>query len=134
MLNQCNFIGNLASDPELRYTQSGKSVCNFTLAANSGYGDNRRTEWVKVVCWGNTAEACGKYLKKGKRVFVCGEQATRKWTDKNGNDRYVTEIIASNVQFLSPKGEDLGDGNSSGNNSGYGGNDGDSYSVDSVPF
>jgi single-strand DNA-binding protein len=115
MLNQCNFIGNLTADPELKFTQSGHAVCNFTIAVNSGWGDNKRTEFVRVVCWRKTAEACSEYLKKGKKAFVSGEMQTRKWQDNNGNDRYTTEIVATDVQFLTPRDEG---GSSGGYNSG----------------
>lgn len=121
MLNQCNFIGNLTADPETRYTQAGTAVCNFTLAVNYGWGDNEQTEFVRVVCWGKTAEACGKYLTKGNKSFVSGEMQTRKWQDQNGNDRYTTEITARNVQFLSPKNIEGGSGNNGGGGQQQGG-------------
>lgn len=122
MLNQCNFIGNLTADPETRITHSGTPVCNFTLAVNYGWGDNEQTEFVRVVCWSKTAEACGKYLVKGSKSFVSGEMQTRKWQDQNGNDRYTTEITARSVQFLSPKNSEGGSGNNGGG--GYGGDNG----------
>jgi len=106
MWQQFQGIGNLAADVETRYTQSGKSVCNFTVCCDSGYGDNKRTEFVKCVAWGKLADVCGEYLNKGSRVFVQGTMQTRKWSDQNGNDRYSTEIVVNEMKMLSPKREE----------------------------
>ena len=99
-------IGNLGSDPELRYTQSGQPVANFNIATNERWTDKsgaqqERTEWHKIVVWGKQAENCEKYLSKGRQVYVEGRIQTRDWEDKDGNKRYTTEIVAQTVQFLS---------------------------------
>jgi single-strand DNA-binding protein len=108
-------IGNLGSDPVKRYTQSGAAVVNFNIATNerwTGKDGNRqeRTEWHKVVVFGNQAENCEKYLSKGRSVFVEGRLQTRDWEDKDGNKRYTTEIVANNVVFLSGQGAGGGSG------------------------
>lgn len=104
-MNKVIICGNLGGDPELRYTQSGEPVCNFTCATSSKWKDKagnaqERTEWHKVVVWGKIAETCEKYLKKGNKVLVEGELQTRDWEDKDGQKRYTTEVKASSVQFL----------------------------------
>ena len=103
-VNMVMILGNLGQDPELRSTQGGKQVCNLRIATSDSWKDasgqrQERTEWHSVACWGATADACGKYLTKGSKVFVEGKLQTRKWTDKSGQDRYQTEILASNVVF-----------------------------------
>lgn len=105
MLNHCQFIGRLGQDPETRFTQSGDPVCNFSIACDSGYGDKKSTEWVRLVAFKKTAELCGQYLQKGRQVYVSGRMQTRKWTNKDGQDVYTTEIIANEVKFLGDKGE-----------------------------
>lgn len=104
-LNRCEFIGRLGSDPEMRFTPNGTGVCNFDIACDSVWKDRdgtrqKRTEWVKVVVWGPQSEACSKYLNKGRQVFVAGELRTRTYDDKQGVKRYVTEIHARDVIFL----------------------------------
>lgn len=104
-LNRCEFIGRLGADPEMRFTPSGAGVCNFDIACDSVWKDRdgqkqKRTEWVKIVVWGAQAEACSKYLNKGRQVFVAGELRTRSYDDKQGVKRYVTEIHAREVLFL----------------------------------
>ncbi len=98
-------VGNLGKDPEVRFTQSGRAVANFSLATSdswTGQDGNRqeRTEWHNIVVWGKQAEACGQYLAKGRQVFVQGRIQTRSYDDKEGNKRYITEIVAQRVQFL----------------------------------
>ena len=105
-LNKVIIIGNLGADPELRYTQSGQAVCNFTVATNESWKDKdgewqERTEWHKIVVWGKQGENCEKYLSKGRQCCVEGRLQTREWEDKDGNKRWTTEIVAQNVQFLS---------------------------------
>jgi single-strand DNA-binding protein len=108
MLNKVMLIGNLGKDPELKYTQSQTAICNFSLAvsekrkaADGSWAEH--TEWINVVVFGKTAENCGQYLDKGKKAYIEGSIRTRKWQDKDGNDRYSTEVVAQNVIFLSPK-------------------------------
>ncbi len=110
-LNKCLFIGRLGADPEMRSTQTGKSVANFRIAVGSSWKDKgtgekkEQTDWVSIVAFDRLAEICGEYLRKGSQVFIEGAQRTRKWQDKNGVDRYSTEIIASQMQMLGGKPE-----------------------------
>ena len=109
-LNRVEIIGRLGKDPEVRYSQSGNAVCNMTVATDESYTDREgnkvdRTEWHTVVCYQKQAENCGQYLKKGSLVFVEGSLQTRKWKDKQEQDRYTTEIKAQRVQFLDRKGD-----------------------------
>lgn len=104
-LNKVMLIGRLGRDPELRYTQSGQPICNFTMATDESYVDrdgNRqdRAEWHRIVVFGRQAENVAHYLKKGSPCFVEGSLQTRQWEDKEGQTRYTTEIKAFRVQFL----------------------------------
>lgn len=103
-LNQCNFIGNLGKDPEMRFMANGKAVTNFSIAVtekwNADGEQHERTEWVRCTAYGSLAEVCQKYLARGKQVFVSGKFHTSKWTDKDGNDRYSTDIIIGNMVML----------------------------------
>ena len=108
-VNKVILIGNLGSDPEVRYTPSGQAVANFNIATNESWKgkdgqDQERTEWHKIVVWGKLAEICGEYLGKGRTVYVEGRLQTREWADKEGHKRYTTEIVANTVQFLGPPG------------------------------
>ncbi len=113
MLNKAMLIGNLGGDPEIRYTQAGAPVATFTVATTERWTDKEgqkqeTTEWHRVVAWRRLAEICGEYLHKGSRVYIEGKIQTRKWQDQNGNDRYTTEIVARDMQMLSPKGSSTG--------------------------
>lgn len=104
-INKVILIGNLGSDPEVRFTPSGQAVANFNIATNESWKDKNgqdqdRTEWHKIVVWGKQAENCGEYLSKGRPVYIEGKLQTREWTDKDGNKRYTTEVVAQTVQFL----------------------------------
>lgn len=104
-VNKVIVIGNLGRDPELRYTQSGQAVANFTVATNENWTNKagereERTEWHRVVAWGRVAELCAEYLAKGRTVYVEGRLQTREWEDKEGQKRRSTEIVAQTVQFL----------------------------------
>ena len=104
-VNKVILIGRLGQNPELRYTQGGTSVSNFSLATNENWTDKsgqrqERTEWHRVVAWGKTAELCSQYLTKGRQVYLEGKLQTRQWEDQNGQKRYTTEIQATSVQFL----------------------------------
>ena len=104
-INKVILIGNLGGDPELRYTGGGTAVCNFTVATNESYKDKDgnmvdKTEWHRVVAWGRLAEICGEYLKKGRQVFIEGSLQTNQWEDKDGNNRYTTEVKAREMQML----------------------------------
>jgi single-strand DNA-binding protein len=105
-INKVILIGNLGKDPEVRYTPNGAAICNITLATtrswkNKDSGDKvEETEWHRVVFYDRLAEIAGEYLKKGRPVYVEGRLKTRKWQDKEGVEKYTTEIIADNMQLL----------------------------------
>ena len=108
-VNKVLLIGNLGADPDMRYTPSGAGVCEMRLATNESWTDKsgqrqERTEWHRIVVWGKRAELCAKYLSKGRQCFVEGRLRTRSWEDKEGNKRYTTEIVATDVQFLGGRG------------------------------
>ncbi|RWX42922.1 single-strand DNA-binding protein [Candidatus Electrothrix aarhusensis] len=129
MLNKAMLIGNLGADPELRYTQSGVAVASFNVATTRRWKDKEgqqqeETEWHKIVAWQRLGEICNEYLHKGSKVYVEGRLQTRKWQDQSGNDRYTTEIVASDVQFLTPRGEGGGGYSGGGSTSGSGGGGG----------
>ncbi len=104
-VNKVILIGNVGKDPELRYTQNGTAVCNFSLATTERakiQGEwQDKTEWHNIVAWSRLAELCNQYLQKGTQVYIEGRLQTRKWEDREGNTRYQTEIVAQDVQFLS---------------------------------
>jgi len=108
-LNKCIFIGRLGADPDVRYLPSGKPVANFRIAVGSQWKDKQtgdkkeQTEWVSIVAFDKLGEICGEYLRKGSQVFIEGAMRTRKWVDKEGKDRYSTEIIAQQMQMLGSK-------------------------------
>ena len=108
-MNRAFIIGNLTRDPELRTTSgTGSSVCSFTVAVSRRFANQngeRETDFIPVVAWKSTADNCAKYLLKGSKVAVSGSIQTRSYDDKEGQKRYVTEIVADEVQFLNKKGE-----------------------------
>ena len=143
MVNKVILVGNLGADPEVRYTQSGTAVATFNVATSERWKGQdgqmqEQTEWHRIVTWSKLAEICGEYLHKGSKVYIEGKIQTRKWQDKDGVERYTTEIVARDMKMLSPKGE--GGGGRSGGGSyqeppfpdepsgGYGGGTGE------VPF
>lgn len=105
-VNKVILLGNLGNDPDVRYTASGAAVANISLATAENWRDKEtgekqeRTEWHRVVFFGRLAEIVGEYLRKGSQVYVEGRIQTRKWQDKEGNDRYTTEIVANEMQML----------------------------------
>jgi single-strand DNA-binding protein len=104
-VNKVILIGNLGRDPEVRYTQNGTAVANFTLATNEVWTDKggerqERTEWHRIVVWGKQAEIVREHLSKGKQVYVEGSIQTRQWDDREGNKRSTTEIKAARVVML----------------------------------
>lgn len=117
-INKVILIGNLGKDPETRFTPQGTAVSNFSVATDESYKDGKtgqivpRTEWHNVACFNRLAEIARDYLKKGSKVYIEGRLQTRKWQDKNGQDRYTTEIIAGEMQMLDGKGG--GSGSSGG--------------------
>jgi single-strand DNA-binding protein len=102
-LNQCNFIGRLGEDPQVRYMPDGSAVANMTIACGWKSKDKEGAEWVKLVVYQKLAEICGEYLRKGSKVFVSGKFKTRKWTDQQGVERYTTEIVVNEMQMLDGK-------------------------------
>ena len=106
-MNKVILIGNLTRDPELTETPSGVPVCKFALAVSRDYtnaNNERETDFFNITVWRGRAENCGKYLKKGNKVAVVGRLHNRSYDDKDGNKRYVTDIIADEVEFLTPRG------------------------------
>ena len=131
-VNKVILIGNLGRDPEVRYTPSGSAVCNVTLATTRNWKSKEsgekveETEWHRVVFYDRLAEIAGEYLKKGRSIYVEGRLKTRKWTDKDGAEKYTTEIIAQEMNMLGSR-EGMGGG------SGGPEDDGGGYSERSAP-
>tara|TARA_R100000278_G_scaffold110649_1_gene87903 strand:+ start:189 stop:596 length:408 start_codon:yes stop_codon:yes gene_type:complete len=106
MVNKVILIGNLGQDPEVKETKTGNHVCKLRLATTDRRKDrdsgdwSDHTEWHNVVCFGKTANNVAKYCQKGKQIYVEGRLQTRKWQDKDGRDRYTTEVIGDNIRFL----------------------------------
>lgn len=113
-VNKVILIGNLGKDPEIRYTQNGTAVANFSLATTDSWTKDgektERTEWHNIVVWARLAEICNEYLQKGKQIYIEGRIQTRKWEDRDGNTRYTTEIVAQNMQMLGGRGDGGGGG------------------------
>lgn len=111
MLNNAQIIGHLGKDPETRYLPSGEAVCNFSVATTEKWKDKatgeqkEATEWHRISTFGKLAEICGQWLHKGSLVWVQGKITTRKWTDKDGIERYSTEIRADSMKMLGGKPE-----------------------------
>jgi single-strand DNA-binding protein len=105
-VNKVILVGNLGRDPEVRYSPNGQAVANVTLATSESWKDKtsgekqEKTEWHRVVFFGRLAEIAGEYLKKGAQIYIEGRLQTRKWQDKDGKDRYTTEIVANDMQML----------------------------------
>jgi single-strand DNA-binding protein len=114
-LNKVMIIGNLGRDPEMRYTQGGQAVTQFSVAASRNYKNpagewQEETEWFRVVAWGALGERTAEYLRKGRKVYVEGRLQTRQWEGQDGQKRYTTEVIAQTVTPLDPKPRDAGEG------------------------
>jgi len=113
-VNKVILIGNLGRDPEIRSTANGTQQATFSIATSESWDDKdsgekrEKTEWHKIVAWRRLAEICGQYLKKGSQVYIEGKLQTRKWSDQDNNERYTTEIVAQNIQILSPSGQQGG--------------------------
>ncbi len=109
-VNKVILIGNLGKDPEIRYAPNGSAVANITLATYESWKDKtsgekqEKTEWHRVVFFGRLAEIAGEYLKKGAQIYVEGRLQTRKWQDKDGKERYTTEVVAGEMQMLGSRG------------------------------
>jgi len=137
-MNRVTLCGHLGADPELRQTSKGTSVCNMRIATNSRVKDpdgewTDHTEWHNVVAWSGQADSCAQYLTKGRQVLIEGRLQTRPWTDRDGNERQKTEVVADRVHFVGGRGDagrgdaGRGDDNRQGNRQqvrhrgGYGG-------------
>jgi single-strand DNA-binding protein len=109
-VNKVILVGNLGKDPEVRYSPNGQAVANVTIATSESWKDKNtgdkqeRTEWHRIVFFGRLAEIAGEYLKKGSQIYIEGRLQTRKWQDKEGKDRYTTEIVAAEMQMLGSRG------------------------------
>ena len=105
-INKVILVGNLGKDPDIRFTANGDQVCNITIATTDSWKDKasgekkEATEWHRVVLFKKLGEIAGQYLKKGSQVYIEGSLRTNKWKDKNGNERYTTEIVADEMQML----------------------------------
>jgi len=141
-VNKAILVGNLGKDPEVRFTPSGRAVARFTLATTESWmdqesGRQERTDWHNIVVWGKQAESCGQYLAKGRQVYVEGRITSRSYDDKDGNKRYITEIVAQRVQFLGGGSGGGRSGQPEGGGSGGGGFDdfgGGPVPDDDIPF
>lgn len=115
-LNKAQLIGRLGADPEIRYTTSGDAVCNIRVACTESWKDKQTgeqkesTEWMRVVFYKRLAEVAGQYLKKGSQVYIEGRIKTRKWQDKDGQDRYTTEVEATEMKMLGRRSDDSSNG------------------------
>ncbi len=148
-VNKVILIGNLGSDPEVKYTPSGVPVANVNLATNESWTDRsgekqERTEWHRLVIWRKLAEIVGQYLRKGSKIYVEGRLETRSWDDQSGQKRYTTEVVVNDLQMLDGRGDAGGD-IQQGNNyqeppagappgGGYAPSGGDSAEDDDLPF
>ena len=127
-VNKVILVGNLGKEPEVRFTPEGNAIANVVLATSESWRDKQtgdmqdRTEWHRVVFFSRLAEIAGEYLHKGSKVYIEGALRTRKWTDKDNNERYTTEIVANEMQMLDKKGENE-----------FGGDQGQNYSRPAAP-
>lgn len=109
-VNKVILVGNLGRDPEIRYSANGQAIANVNIATSESWKDKNtgekqeKTEWHRIVFFGRLAEIAGEYLKKGSQIYVEGRLQTRKWQDKEGKDRYTTEIVANEMQMLGSRG------------------------------
>ena len=111
-MNKVILVGNLTRDPELTETPTGVAVCRFSIAVSRDYANaegNRETDFFNITVWRGRAENCGKYLKKGNKVAIVGSLQTRSYEDKDGIKRNVTDVVASEVEFLTPRGTQVDD-------------------------
>lgn len=142
-VNKAILIGHLGRDPEIRYSPSGVAIANVNIATTESWKDKNtgeqqeKTEWHRLVFFGRLAEVVGEYLKKGSQVYIEGRLQTRKWQDKEGNDRWTTEIVANDMQMLGGSGgsknQDSGYDHASENQDHSGGGGSDDFD-DDIPF
>lgn len=127
MVNKVILVGRLGADPKSRNTNSGTTVVHLRIATSERRKDRdsgewtEHTEWHRVVCFGSTAESVARFLSKGRQVYVEGRLRTNKWQDRDGNDRYTTEVVGDRVQFLDSKKDGGGNGGNNNGGGGYGG-------------
>ena len=143
-INKVILIGNLGADPELKYTASGTPVCTFRLATNESFKDREgnqqeRTEWHRIVAWAKLGEIAAQYLSKGRQVYIEGSIRTRSWEDQSGERKYMTEIVARDIQFLGGQAQGGGGGGYGGGSGGGGGGGGNDFGGppppdDDIPF
>ena len=125
-INKVILVGNLGQDPDTKAMPSGTTVCNIRIATSESWKDKQsgemkeQTEWHSVAMFGRLAEIAGEYLRKGSQVYVEGRLRTRKWQDKQGNDRYTTEVVAQEMQMLGGRGGGMGGGGGAGGGEGRG--------------
>ena len=138
-VNKAIILGRLGKDPEMRYLPNGDAVANVTIATSESWkdkqsGDKRETtEWHRVVFFRKLAEIAGQYLKKGSQVYIEGKITTRKWQDKDGQERYTTEIVANDMTMLGGRSEGGSGGGSGGGNYGNQGGGYDDYNASPAP-
>lgn len=119
-LNRHECIGRLGQDPEIKYTADGKAIANISVACSESWKDkntgnnHEKTEWIRYVAFGRLAEITQQYLKKGSRVYLSGKLRSRKWQDQQGQDRYTTEIVCSEMQMLDNKADGASNPNAAG--------------------
>lgn len=120
-VNKVILVGHLGKDPEVRYSPNGAAIANITIATSEGWKDKQtgeqqeKTEWHRVVFFSRLAEIAGEYLRKGSQIYIEGRLQTRKWQDKEGLDRYTTEIVANEMQMLGSRGGSGGQSSGSSN-------------------
>ena len=129
-INKAIIVGHLGRDPEVRYSANGSAIANVSIATTDSWKDKQtgdrqdRTEWHRVVFFNRLAEIAGEYLKRGAQVYIEGRLQTRKWEDKDGHERYTTEIVANDMQMLGGRGGDTGGAGGGGGEPSYGGGGG----------
>ena len=134
-VNKVILVGNLGRDPEVRYTKAGQAVASFSLATSEKWTDKdgekqEKTEWHRIVAWGELGEICGEYLSKGKQVYIEGRLQTREWEGNDGNKKHTTEIVANNMTMLGQRGQAEGsEQQSSGSQSSS-----SDFADDDIPF
>ena len=149
-INKAIIVGNLGRDPEMRFTANGNAIATITVATSESWKDRQsgerqeKTEWHRVVFFGRLAEIAEEYLKKGAQVYIEGRLQTRKWEDKSGQERYTTEIVASEMQMLGSRGSEnrtdsdenysSSAGSTAGSSTGGATSGGDPELDDDIPF
>ena len=107
-MNNVNLIGNLTADPEMKISQNNKGYCNFTIAINDGWGDNKKVHFINCVTWNKQAESLVQYCNKGSRIAISGKLDQSTWEDRDGNKRSAIKVVALQIQFLTQKNKEEG--------------------------